>query len=222
VRDYFQSFEDAAAKAQKWVADIRAIFRPRRGLSPDPRRCALLVIDAQHYFCSPEGRAYLQASDAALASIARLAELFRARGGMVIFTRHGHSGPEDVGMLGKFWSDFISESEPQAEISPATGFLKDDTVIRKNTYDAFHGTELENVLRTANVDQVMLTGVMTNLCVETTARTAFCRGFEVFIVADATATTSPELHYNSLLALATGFANIYTRSELEEMWKLRS
>ncbi len=68
------------------------------------------------------------------------------------------------------------------------------------------GTSLEQELRSRGVEQVVVTGVMTHLCCETTARTAFVRGFEVFFCVDGTATYTEAFQRASLLNLAHGFA----------------
>ena len=78
-------------------------------------------------------------------------------------------------------------------------------VLQKKQYDAFHQTDLESILRGRGVEQVVVTGVMTHLCCETTARAAFVRGFEVFFCVDGTATYTEELHHAALLTLTHGF-----------------
>ena len=94
---------------------------------------------------------------------------------------------------------------PLSEISPEIEFSTGD-VIQKSQYDAFFGTTLEGLLRRKVVDQVVISGVMTHLCCETTARSAFMRGFEVFFLVDGTATYNEEFHRAALLNLAHGFA----------------
>ncbi|HSG28652.1 MAG TPA: isochorismatase family cysteine hydrolase, partial [Candidatus Krumholzibacterium sp.] len=79
-------------------------------------------------------------------------------------------------------------------------------VIEKTQYDAFFHTDLEAILNAAGIKRLVLTGVMTHLCVETTARAAFTRGFEVFVPADAVATFDSQLQEGSLRAMAHGFA----------------
>lgn len=78
--------------------------------------------------------------------------------------------------------------------------------MEKNTYSGFRGTQLEERLKDMGVEEVIVTGVMTNLCCETTAREAFVRGFRVFFSTDATATSSEELHQATLMNMAYGFA----------------
>ena len=86
--------------------------------------------------------------------------------------------------------------------------------IEKKQYDAFLQTLLEETLRQRKIEQIVITGVMTHLCCETTARSAFMRGFEVFFTVDGTATYNEELHRASLLTLSHGFAVPVTVDEL--------
>jgi nicotinamidase-related amidase len=76
-------------------------------------------------------------------------------------------------------------------------------------------TGLEAALRGEGVEEVVVAGVMTNLCCETTARDAFVRGFRVFFSADATPTVSSDLHDATLSNLAYGFAYIVDCDRLE-------
>ncbi|GAB4302318.1 MAG: hypothetical protein Kow0090_17860 [Myxococcota bacterium] len=109
-------------------------------------------------------------------------------------------------MLGRFWGDYIKEGTRDSEIIAELSPQKDEKVIIKNRYDAFFGTELEGFLRSSGVEQVLITGVMTHLCCETTARSAFVRDFEVFFAVDGTATATEEMHIATLMNLANGFA----------------
>ena len=105
-------------------------------------------------------------------------------------------------MLGRFWSSLIRCSDPDSSLVFEP--LPEEAVIRKTTYDSFYGTGLEEILRTGTISQVLITGVLTHLCCETTARSAFVRGFEVYAAVDAMASSREELHLGSLLAMADG------------------
>jgi nicotinamidase-related amidase len=167
----------------------------------DPATSALLVVDVQRYF---EGmcRAVLPAIERAVAGA-------RARGVPLFFTQHGHA-PDDDGMLHEWWGDVIAEgTDDHALILEPLR----DPVLSKNRYDAFFGTDLEEQLRAKGVTDVAICGVMTNLCVETTARTAFVKDFRVRVLSDATATASQEMHRASLLNLQYGFAYLQTAEE---------
>ena len=173
----------------------------REAPAVDPAASALLVVDVQRYF-EPMCRAILPAIEAAVAGA-------RAQGAPVFFTQHGHA-PDDQGMLHEWWGDVIAEgTDAYALILPP----ESDPVLAKNRYDAFCGTDLEERLRALGVTDVAICGVMTNLCVETTARSAFVKDFRVRVLSDATATASPEMHRASLLNLEYGFAYLQTATE---------
>ncbi|MGH7089757.1 MAG: cysteine hydrolase family protein, partial [Stellaceae bacterium] len=81
----------------------------------------------------------------------------------------------------------------------------EDRVVIKHRYDAFFGTDLDLILRTRQVDTVILTGVTTNVCVESTARQAFFHGYRLVLAADLMAALLPEEHAASLHTLETYF-----------------
>ncbi len=84
--------------------------------------------------------------------------------------------------------------------------MPDAPVVIKSQYDAFYKTNLLQLLKNDKIKQVVITGVMTNLCCETTARSAFVRGFEVLFVVDGTATQNELMHRATIINLAYGFA----------------
>ncbi|MHA1464558.1 MAG: isochorismatase family protein, partial [Candidatus Heimdallarchaeaceae archaeon] len=106
--------------------------------------------------------------------------------------------------------------KPDSDLSKITNLLNKQSieVIEKNQYSAFYETELENILKDNEIEQVIITGVMTHLCCETTARDAFMRGFEVFFVVDATATYSEELHLGTLRAISHGYGTCISSEEI--------
>jgi bifunctional isochorismate lyase / aryl carrier protein len=193
-------------RAVKWLADVRRKVAPRPRLKLEPARCALLVIDMQRYFADPRGRCFLPAAAAVIPRVAALVEAWRGLGAPVVFTRHCHAGAHDLGMLGRFFCDHIRLGEPDAEIIDDLRPLRGERVLRKTTYDAFRGTRLASILRSAGASQVLVTGVLTHMCCETTARAAFCLGFEVYLAVDATASSSEELHTGAILGLCDGVA----------------
>lgn len=203
-------------KVVEWLARIRSWVKPRPYLQLQPDRCALVVVDMLHYFASPEGRAYLPASRPIVARISALIRAWRKLGHPVIFTRHCHEGKNDLGMMGKFFGDHIRCGELESHIIPALSPVDGEPVLRKNTYDAYHGTMLDDILRKGGFTQVLLTGVLTHMCVETTARTSFVRGYEVYVPADATASSAEQLHVNSLLSMADSVAMVTSTVEVLE------
>jgi isochorismate hydrolase len=183
-----------------------------------PDSAALLVIDMQRYFTAPSSHAYVPSSGKIIPNIIKLAAAFEKMGRPVIFTRHVDADTE--GMMYRWWRDRIREDSEESAIDRRlkTGAGR---VLVKHQYDAFFGTGLEKMLRRSGAAQVAVTGVVTHLCCETTARSAFMRGFEVFFVTDATADYGRAYHNASVQNLAHGFAVTVTADALLRAWTSR-
>jgi nicotinamidase-related amidase len=181
---------------------------PLRQSNLNIKRAALLVVDMQKYFLDKSSHAYIPSATAIIPGILDLIDEFNSLGRPIIFTRHINTR-QNAGMMNKWWRDVIKENSPLSEINDKFN-TAGSRVIIKSQYDAFHGTDLDSVLKEYRIDHVVITGVMTNLCCETTARAAFMRGYEVFFPVDGTATFAEEYHKASLMNLAYGFANIVT------------
>lgn len=178
-----------------------------RRRDPDPRAAALLVIDVQGHFAS--------LAAPIMPAVASTVALCRAAGMPVVYTRHVDPVPRSR-PLGEWWpGDRIDAGTPAAELLPGAGRDEGDLVVEKSTYSAFAGTGLEEALRRMGAEEVVVAGVMTNLCCETTARDAFVRGFRVFFSADATATASQDLQRATLDNMAYGFAYIVDCQRLQ-------
>ena len=172
-----------------------------RQAAPRPAATALLVIDMQRYF-APMAAPIVE-------NVRALLETCRARGILCIFTRHGHTDPaRDGGMLAEWWGELIVRGSDDWPIMDAVAPRAGEPIIDKVRYSAFFGTDLEDTLRREGVTDLVITGVMTNCCCETTARDAFVRDYRVVIVADATATVNDDLHVSTLKNLAYGFAYV--------------
>lgn len=165
---------------------------------------ALLVIDMQRHFCEPASSFFVPGSDALAHRLKPLVDAFIGHGRPVIFTRH--IDLDDPGnLMLRWWSEQIREEDPMSQIVDILDAFRGTTVI-KHQYDGFLNTALEAILRERGARQIVVCGVLTNLCCETTARSGFMRGFEVYFLEDGTATFSPEMHEAALLNLGYGFA----------------
>lgn len=206
--------ENLSQKTAGWLKAIRADSAARDHLVLNIGQCALIVVDMLRYFASHDGRCFLPASTPCASRIEKLVATWRSSGQPIVFTRHCHQGEHDLGMLGRFFSDYIKEGEADSEIIENLTPLPGELVVKKTTYDAFLGTLLETHLRKEGITQVLITGVLTHMCCETTARSAFCRGFEVYVPVDATASTTEERHLNSLKGMADSVAVITSTDEV--------
>jgi isochorismate hydrolase len=196
-KEPYYTLENIAAAAARMTGELP--LNPRAAAFR-PGKAALLVIDMQEYFLRPDSHAFLSAAPAILANVRALAAACRKASRPVLFTRHGNSG-RDAGQMAAWWRELLARDHSLAAIDatlPAPG----EAVIEKTQYDAFYETDLEARLRRAGIEQVLVTGVATHLCCESTARSAFARGFAVFIAVDGTATWNRELHQASLRAMA--------------------
>jgi nicotinamidase-related amidase len=166
---------------------------------------ALMVIDVQNYFFQMDSPAYLKESPVILPRINGLVQVAEARGWPIVFT--AHNGPsEPNNLMGKKWRHHpVGE---QCSLYSGLTTPKGAYRLTKEYYSAFVKTSLEGTLRSRRVNKVIICGVMTHLCVDTTARHAFLLGFEPILVADACCSKNHLYHEGSLLALGHGFAQI--------------
>jgi nicotinamidase-related amidase len=179
------------------------------------RDAALLVIDVQKGLDEPVwGR---RNNPEAEANIARLLESWRGAGSAVYHVRHYSRNPHSP----------LREGTPGVEIKDEVRPLPGEPVITKSVNSSFIGTDLEERLRSQGIGTLVITGLTTNHCVETTARMAGNLGFETYLVSDATATfdregpdgtlhRAEEIQAMTLANLHGEFAEIVTTPEVLE------
>jgi len=196
-------------KALEWLEKIQPYNEHDMRLNP--AKSALLVVDMQEFFLDPLSPTFTCGAAAILPSVKRLIKVFRGAGRPVIFTRHVHH-PDDLdsGIMGWWWEGKCIEGSPESEIHPGIAPRANEKVVFKHRYSAFYNTDLETVLRCLKVEDLVIAGVMTNMCCESTARDAYYRDYRVFFPADGTGTINEEMHLASLLNLAYGFALVTT------------
>ena len=151
-----------------------------------PERTALLNIDVQNYFVQA---AY--EGDRVIGRVNQLAQVCRDAGILVIHTRHAfRPDGSNVGLLGAFVPPIrdgtLNEDSESAALHPDLVVDPADVVLVKPRFGAFHGTDLEVILRGRGVDSVIISGIATNVCCDTTAREANARDLRVFFMSDGT------------------------------------
>jgi ureidoacrylate peracid hydrolase len=176
---------------------------------------ALLVVDMQNGFCHPEGSFTrigmgLEGADDAVRNAAIAIEQARRAAIPVVFTRHLYRpGRPDEGQALNQNSpalagvDGLQAGTWDADVVAELGCGPQDLTVDKVRFDAFQWTSLEPLLRGLGVDDLVVCGVVTNLCVETTVRSAFMRDFPVTLLANCCAAQTRRLHELSLEVLSS-------------------
>ena len=179
---------------------------------------ALLIVDMQHVF--------LEMTATALPNVLKLIDHFKAKAIPCIFTQHGHTkeeltppyknqlvrkwGPNGSIAIGSRDWEMIPEVARKAEGCPLVG---------KNTYDAFINTDLGDIMKERNVERVVVCGVLTDCCCDTTARSAFNRGFETWLVKDACGSANKKQHEAGLRGFGFAFGDVLTTLEVMDRLK---
>lgn len=196
-----------------------------------PAHTALLVVDMQRAWTDPEGPWYFPEAQAVIPAINRVAAGLREAGGSVVWVQHvtGQPGTPDywANYLDHFVSDTqrdgalaaIGEGSPFRDLDDALDVQADDLRVEKKRYSAMIRTSsnLEWVLREKDIDSVIVSGVQTNMCVESTARDAMMLDFKVFMPHDAAGARTPEDHLAGLRTIGQVFADIRPVEALLEL-----
>ena len=212
-KELYLTRENTDQKLREWQEILHKI----KSHTPFPfqsEKCALLVVDMQNVFLDVQSHAFAPTSKTILPNINRLIDLFTEKRQPIIFTRYFDSkDPQDL--MRTWWGGPILEQEPESQLTPLLDTTK-GTVLNKTKYNAFTDTGLDDMLRAADITQVLITGVMTHLCCETTAREAFQRNYQVFFGMDTTASYTEALHLGTLRAISHGFGTCVTTAEIEQ------
>lgn len=144
-------------------------------LSPNT---ALIIVDVQKGLDEHAYYGGNRNNPDAEANIAKLLQFWRETKRPIFHIKHNSTNPESPLRPNQIGNDIKPEVAPQG----------DEPIIEKTVNSAFIGTDLEERLQEANIEQIVIVGLTTNHCVSTTTRMAGNLGFETFLVADATAT----------------------------------
>lgn len=193
----------------------------------DRKNTAVIVVDVQNDYCHPKGAIAKTGIDVSAAGkmipeLRALLESAREHNVPVIFLQTNHEKATDSEVWVSRFKDGInpichtgSWGAEFFEISP----LESDIVVKKHRYSGFIHTRLETVLQTLKIETLIMTGVSTNLCVESTARDGFMRDYHIVLMKDACAAFSQEEHDMTVKTVNTYFGMAASTKDVINFWQ---
>lgn len=195
-----------------------------------PSTTAVVVVDVQNDFCHGDSplakRSDMSAAQAIIPPLRALLDAARAAGTTVVWVQmvsneHTHSPvqrdqqrrmrPEVSGLIcaeGSWGTDFY-------EVAPVPG----EPIVVKHRYSAFIDTDLDLILRSRGIQSLVMTGVATNVCVESTARDGYMRDYHIVFVDDCSACYDPAKHAATLRNITDHFGVVVQSGEIVETWQ---
>ncbi|MFA9558170.1 cysteine hydrolase family protein [Evansella sp. AB-rgal1] len=192
-----------------------------------PERTALIVVDMQNDYCHPDGAMAASGQNVSMVdtmtpNLSRLIDHARKNDVEVIFIQTIH---EDC-TNSPTWKSRLNNTSVQVcrknswgsdfyEVQP----LSTEPIVNKHRYSAFIHTRLDTILRSKDIKNLIMTGVSTNVCVESTARDGFMLDYNIIFLADCTAAFTAEEHNMALENINNFFGVVSTSHEVIEKWK---
>ena len=198
--------------------------------SIEPQKTALVVIDMQNVFMQPSAPAEVPVAREIVPNINRLAESVRQHGGVVAWVQMTHGEQTKVD-----WSVFyggmnktdraerifewLKEGGEGQKLWPGMDVQDGDIVATKDRYSAFlHGaSDLPETLTERGFDTVIITGTLTNVCCESSARDAMMRNYKTIMISDGNAASTDEEHTATLASIIQVFGDVFTTDEMIQL-----
>ena len=210
------------------TADPGRRRRPRAFGAISAARAAHVIVDLQNGFVQPGAPVEVPAARSIMPNVNRIIREVRRSGGINLFLRFTHDPDENMpwtvpgtlrpGPEGDLVRKAFARHMDYWQLSADLDLGADDLVLDKTRYSAFiPGTcELQTVLRKRNLDTVVISGVLSNCCCESTARDAMQLNYKVVFVEDANAALTDAAHNGTLDNMAALFADVISTGELVE------
>ena len=192
-----------------------------------PENTALMSIDMQHGFVEPGQPFYIEHAAEVASNTNKLTAALRDVGGAVIFTRHTctDEGPQALPPFqkeipsNKLGDEIFRPGCSGYDIDQRLDIGNNDVIVNKYRMSAFihHSSDIHERLQAYEIDTLIITGVATNACCESSARDASMLGYRVFFIDDATATLTDEEHNATLMNLGVVFADVRSTESMLEL-----
>jgi ureidoacrylate peracid hydrolase len=192
-----------------------------------PKKTAVIVVDVQNDFCHSDGSCARRGSDISgipqmMSNLHELLGSARKVGVPIIFIQTFHEAatdssswtmrskgrPGETCRTGTWGAEFF-------EVSPQPG----EIIVNKHRYSAFINTRLDSVLRTLKAETLILTGVATNVCVESTARDGYMKDYNIALIKDACGAYSQRAHDMTLENIDNHFGSVIDTKKLMTTWE---
>jgi ureidoacrylate peracid hydrolase len=193
----------------------------------DPSRTALVVVDMQNVFLEEGAPVEVPVAREIVPNVNRLAEAMRRTGGTVVWVVMTH-GPGDKDSWSNFYRNlagagrdeeiysWLADGSHGQSLWPAMDVRDGDWTVKKNRYSAFlpESSDIAERLSAAGIDTVVITGTLTNVCCESSARDAMMRNFRVLMVSDGNAARTDEEHIATLANMLQVFGDVQSTDEV--------
>ena len=192
----------------------------------DPAKAVIVVVDVQNDFCRPDGAlgragAFTADAMAMIPTLERLLDAARAGGTRVVWLQTIHEDATDSdpwrGRRLNASADICRKGTSGIDFTGVAP-LADEPVVVKHRYSGFVNTRLDSVLRTLHAQTLIMTGVSTNVCVESTARHGFMLDYNIVFVDDCCAAYSREEHEGALYNMRTHFGTVAPADAVIDAW----
>jgi nicotinamidase-related amidase len=197
----------------------------------NPASTALVVVDVQNDFASPQGVCGVVGDDlsavpAMVGRLVLLIESARKAGVLIVYLRTIYDQPvlspalaeqyerrrypNSICLSGTRGAAFVEEIAPRE--------APNEIILTKHRYSAFWGSSIDLVLRSNGIRTLVLTGIATEVCVESTARDAFFQDYQVVLVDDCMSSFSPERHAATVTVVARSFGVVASSEQIRDIW----
>ncbi len=186
----------------------------------NPQQTALLVIDMQNDFVADGGLLEVKRIRRNISSFKSFIDFCRRKKMLIIYTRHCYhpqKNPIEATLFNVLKKEGLRKGKPGWQIFSFLAPEKNDIVINKTRYDAFFKTPLYHILKKRKIKNVIITGTMTEICCESTARAAMFHDFHIFFCNDFSYTSLPSSHKKTLRVIQSHFGKVVSSKDLKKM-----
>lgn len=196
------------------MEDVFSAHRQDTGTRLKPESAALVIVDMINEFCKPGGKMVLPGYEALVPQQRALIAAARAAGMPVIYVidSHRRGMRQDREFLKR--TPHGEENTWATQVVDEIAPLETDPVVIKHRYSSFYQTDFDLLLRDMAIDQIIVCGVVTNICVRSTVHDAFFHGYDVIVPHDACAATSAREQASSLYDIATHFGTVAASADV--------